>query len=173
MANITKVQFVNDVNAVLQVLSNNQKDATNTDVSRSNNEITTLNFPAVTVGELPSSNVSSSELQAMLENFTQQFAQVRTARFYLNINGTYSYQYTRYARISTSAIPHVDTTYTSPVPATFDNIQPLHDIDLIKYQNILSTLQSTLNTNYGQVYKNYYYCHSSCHSSCHASRGRR
>jgi len=173
MAVITKTQFVNDVNATLRVYSNNKKNATSTDVTRSGGKITTSNFGSVTTAELPSVNVSGGELQDMLEDFTQEFAQVRTVKFRKNINGTYTYQYSRFARIVSPGSPEPNNTYIPPSASTFNNIQPLNDVDLIKYQNILGVLQGTLGTNASTHHANYNYCHSSCHSNCHASRGRR
>jgi len=173
MASITKVQFVNDVNATLLVASNNKKNANSTDVARSANRITLNNFTAVTTASLPSSNISGPQLQAMLENFTRTYAQVRTVRFYKNINGSNVYQYARFARIIAPGSPNVDSSYAAPSASTFNNIQPLNNVDLSNYQSILSTLNGTLAGNAGNLYANYYYCHSSCHSNCHASRGRR
>ena len=173
MASVTKVQFVNDVNATLRVYSNNKKNATSTDVTRSGSKITTTNFVAVTTGELPSANISGGELQSMLESFTQEFALVRRVRFLKNINGVFTYQYSRFARIVTPGSPEPNDTYIPPAASTFNNIQPLNDVDLIKYQNILAVLQGTLATNASTLHANYNYCHSSCHSNCHASRGRR
>ena len=173
MASITKTQFVNDINAVLRTLSNAKKNATATDVTISAGTITLNDFNSVVVGDLPSNNVSSSDLQTMLENYTREFSQVRTVRFLKNINGVYTYQYSRFARIVDSGVPLLDDSYIQPNVTVYDDIQPLEDIDLVKYQNILTVLSGTLNVNFSDAYTDKFFCHSSCHSNCHSSRGRR
>jgi len=170
MANVTKAQFINDLNAYLQAYANAKKNANSTDVSRSGNEITLTNYPAVSTGELSTVTVSGPDLQAALEEFTKQFSRVRLTKFYKNQYGTNVFKYSRFARIN-NTLP--DGTRSQPSASTYNNIQPLEDINLTRYHTILSSLQTTLNINANNLYKNYYYCHSSCHSSCHASRGRR
>lgn len=170
MANVTKAQFINDLNAYLQSYANAKKNANSTDVSISANEITLSDYQAVNTSELSLTNISGTQLQSVLEEFTKQFSRVRSVNFYKNEYGTYVYKYARFARIN-NTLP--DSTRSIPAASTYNNIQPLEDISLSKYQAILNSLQATLNINSNTLYKNYYYCHSSCHSSCHGSRGRR
>jgi len=180
MATITKAQYVNDLNAYLQPLPNASKNADATDVSRAAGAISTANLPASTDTLLVGPEVKGAEVEAYLKEFSKFYSRVRQCDFSLrvqsfNVWGTVffdgtSYQYTRRCYVDSGLS---DATRNLAPAATFNTVQPLEEISLSQYRNILTTLQGTLNSNFTKFYIDFVYCHSNCYANQNTQRVRR